>query len=82
MFRNFLRNKKILTNVEIIQITTGFFGLLYSIILFIYYYTKINSYFALIFIFTFCAGIYLIISTKRGIMNDTIEERGQEKYPL
>ena len=80
--RGYLRKKGWLSNIEIIQISSGFFAIAYSIIFFIYYALKVNLNIAFLFLIPILIGIGLIYSTKRGIMNEPTKQRRKETYLL
>ena len=80
--REKLRKLNWLYKIEIIQISSGFFAMFYSIIFFLYFFIKINKSLSFIFLISFFIGLYLISSTERGIMNDSFEQRRKETFPL
>lgn len=74
-FRRYLLNKKILSSLEITQISISFFAICYSFIFFIYFYLRINKILSLVFIFSFILGVLILYSTKKGVVNDTIRKK-------
>ena len=80
--REKLRKLKVLPTIEILQISSGFFAVVYSIVFFLYFFVKINKLTSFIFFISFILGIYLIYSTRKGIINDSFEQRGKEKFSV
>ena len=49
----------------------GFYGVLSGIILFLYFYTRINKFNSLLFLISILLGLLVIILTKKRVFRDT-----------
>jgi len=64
-------NHEAVKNIEMI---VGYYGVLSGVILFLYYYFKVEGLMPYLFLASGLCGVFLILSTKKRVLNDKTTE--------